>query len=456
MKTSTRKPGFNCVPVTAQRGALHRSFIGRFVERYGPGEVRLLLAPARINLLGEHVDYVSYLPTASLTFGSRQHAMLMAYRPNTEGKVRGASTHAAYQPFELNLHTNELNAATSWENYVFERAAPVPHWRNYVEGAVRYAQWQHGASLSQGFDFLVDSTIPACGGSSSSSALTCLAGAALRTVNGVAFTPDELALASSRAEWFVGTRGGAMDHQTICLSQPNAAVVIHHNSQITEPVALPATGYVWVTFFSHEADKGSGVMLEYNTRAAVSRIVIPALWGGTTDELPATITLNEFAHDHATAFAECTRLFPQLVQARRQDGALPARAYAEHHAGEVRRVAQALEWLRNASTVSDDTMRRLGGLLNETHASLRDLYGISTPEVEALRELVLQESSVYGARLMGGGFGGNVLALVREEAVSALIEKVQRDFYAPRERDGLAEGAVMVSTPGAGLHTVTL
>jgi galactokinase len=141
------------------------------------------------------------------------------------------------------------------------------------------------------------------------------------------------------------------------------------------------------------------------------------------------------------------------VQARRNE-ALPVRAYAEHHAGEVRRVAQALDWLRAESTISDNTMRRLGGLLNETHASLRDLYGISTPEVEALRELVLREPSVYGARLMGGGFGGNVLALVREDAVAALIENVQREFYAPRGRDALAEGAVMVSTPGAGLHTV--
>ena len=435
-----------------------------FVILYGAGPVHFLRAPARINILGEHVDYVSYLPTASLTFGSQQHAMLMAYRPNAEGKVRGASTHAAYQPFELGLHTTELNAAASWamswKNYVFERAAPAPHWCNYVEGAVRYAQWQHGASLTQGFDFLVDSTIPACGGSSSSSALTCLVGAALRAVNGLAFTMHELAMDSSRAEWFVGTRGGAMDHQTICLSQPGAAVLIHHdsqlyNKQLAETVALPGTGYAWVTFFSHEADKGRGVMLEYNARAAVSRLVIPALFGGVPADLPATITLAEFARRDATAFAECARLFPQLLSARRHE-ALPVRAYAEHHAGEIRRVAQALDWLRGESLISDNTMRKLGGLLNETHASLRDLYGISTPEVEALRELVLPEPSVYGARLRGGGFGGNVLALVREDAVAVLIEKVQAEFYAQRGRDGLAEGAVMVSTPGAGLHAVNV
>ncbi|NOT58837.1 MAG: hypothetical protein HOP19_01295 [Acidobacteria bacterium] len=447
----------------------------RFIARYGTGEVRFLSAPARINILGEHIDYVSYLPTVSLTFGSDRHAMWMAYRPNPNGDVRGASTNETYPPFNFSLPdaSDELRVAADWETYVFSRPAPASHWSNYVRGASQYAQWQQGNAIQQGVDFLIDSTIPACGGSSSSSALTCLAGAALRAVNGLAFTAHELALDSARAEWFVGTRGGAMDHQTICLSQPGAAVVIHHDTQKTKTVALPAAGYAWVTFFSHEADKGSRVMLEYNARAAVSRIVIPTLLsafvvpplgvrvqspppeGGTTNALPEFITLSEFARNHSTAFAVCERLFPQLVREHLRE-ALPVRAYAEHHAGEIRRVAQALEWLRAEAVVTDDTMRKLGGLLNETHASLRDLYGVSTPEVETLRDMILREPSVYGARLMGGGFGGNVLALVQAEAVSALIEKIQREFYAPQGRNALAEGAVMVSLPEDGLRALFL
>ena len=55
-----------------------------FFERYGDGDVSLLRAPARINILGEHVDYVSYLPTASLPFGSHEHAMLMLWRARTD------------------------------------------------------------------------------------------------------------------------------------------------------------------------------------------------------------------------------------------------------------------------------------------------------------------------------------------------------------------------------------
>jgi galactokinase len=73
--------------------------------------------------------------------------------------------------------------------------------------------------------------------------------------------------------------------------------------------------------------------------------------------------------------------------------------------------------------------------------------------VEKLRDILLREPAVAGARLMGGGFGGNVLALVREEAVATLIELVQRNFYAPLGRAGEAEGAVMISLPGSGLQS---
>ncbi|MEK7831268.1 MAG: hypothetical protein AAB401_09305, partial [Acidobacteriota bacterium] len=96
-------------------------------------------------------------------------------------------------------------------------------------------------------------------------------------------------------------------------------------------------------------------------------------------------------------------------------------------------------------------MRQLGKLINQTHASLRDLYDVSTQQVEQLIELLRADSRGYGARLMGGGFGGNVLALTTADHVSALVDRVQHEFYAPQNRDSASEGAVMISTPGDGL-----
>ncbi len=195
-----------------QRGL--SALLRRFRELYGDGEVNVLRAPARINILGEHVDYVSYLPTASLPFGSHEHAMLMLFRGADDGVVRGASTIERFRPFSFALGEEAIEGQSkqSWEPYVFNRSLPAPHWSNYVKGAVRFAQWKFGAGAGRGFSFLIDSTIPPNSGASSSSALVVLAGAAIRLANRIDYRPCDLAMDSSQAEWYLGTRGGALDH----------------------------------------------------------------------------------------------------------------------------------------------------------------------------------------------------------------------------------------------------
>jgi len=101
-------------------------------------------------------------------------------------------------------------------------------------------------------------------------------------------------------------------------------------------------------------------------------------------------------------------------------------------------------------------MARLGKLIDESHASLRDLYNVSTSEVEELVDIVRSHPHVLGARLMGGGFGGNVLALTTSEHSASLIQHVQKHYYDPQQRDGVREGSIMISTPGDGLGHVVL
>jgi CTP:molybdopterin cytidylyltransferase MocA len=99
-------------------------------------------------------------------------------------------------------------------------------------------------------------------------------------------------------------------------------------------------------------------------------------------------------------------------------------------------------------------MQAIGKLLEESHASLRDLYEVSIPEVEEMLGVIREDTHVLGARLMGGGFGGNVLALTTRDHAQSLIQRVQEQYYAPRNRNGVREGSVMVSTPGPGLAEV--
>lgn len=487
--------------VETLRLQMHRltSMCALFVKLYGDGPVSLLRAPARINILGEHIDYVSYLPTASLPFGSREHDMLILFRGSLTESVRGASTLNTYPPFYFTLSdgppvSNKSNAEADWLSYLYDHPAKSPHWSNYVKGAVFFTRINCGEAALHGFDFIIDSSIPAGGGASSSSALVVLAGAAVREVNELPHVPMELARDSSKAEWYVGTRGGAMDHITICLAKRDHAVLISYFDQQARHVALPGKQFRWVTFFSQAADKGQEVMIEYNERAAVSRIVIPALIEGwkarqpqlyikwlsairslqtgvpgaldeveaLLQELPLTLTLNELGLEYPESFDACARSFPMLV-AERAERPLQLQARALHHIGEVRRVKTSEKILENLSNLQsggdveqeiDAAMRLLGALLDQSHASLRDLYQVSTPEVERLIGIIRASPGVYGAHLMGGGFGGNVLALVTQENVERLIERVQKEYYGPQNRQGVEEGSVMISTPGEGLAPI--
>ncbi|MGH9752657.1 MAG: hypothetical protein ACREA2_07720 [Blastocatellia bacterium] len=415
-------------------------------------------APARINIIGEHIDYVPDNSMASLAFASREHAMLMLFRASDEGVVRGASTLEKFPPFSFAIDAEDLGNRTeqTWESIVFNRPAPAPHWGNYVKGAIRFARWKYGASVTRGFDFLIESSIPPNSGASSSSALVVLAGAAIREANQLKLKLKELALDSSQAEWFIGTRGGALDHLTICLATRSNALYISHSDQYTEPIPMPGARLRWLTFFSHEADKGRELMLEYNERVAVSRFILPALnhdskaRGG-----PDTMTLDEFERRYPHAFRECEREFPNLVRERRGRPLKLADRW-KHHTQESIRV-KFMAWLFFAEHLKDDErLREIGNTLNQSHASLRDYYDVSTAEVERLVKIITADPRVYGARLMGGGFGGNVLALTAAENAQSLIDRAQNEFYGPRGRDGFGEGSVMVSTPGNGLEPMNL
>lgn len=425
------------------------SALRRFKELYGDGEVSVLRAPARINIIGEHVDYVPGDSMASLCFASLEHAMFMLFRASDERIVRGASAIEKFPRFSFAVDDENLETNQPWESIVFNRPAPAPHWSNYVKGAVSFARWKYGAGVKRGFDFLIESSTPPNSGASSSSALVTLAGAAIRQANHLKLDPRELALDSSQAEWFIGTRGGAMDHLAICLATPGNAIYISHSNQRAETIPMPDHRYRWITFFSHEANKGRELMLEYNERVAVSRIMIPALLRDAV-EIPETMALDEFERRFPRAFRECEREFPVLVRERR---ARPLKLFdrSKHHLEESIRVKTMARLFLADHLKDEERMREIGKTLNQSHASLRDYYEVSTPEVENLVEIITADPQVYGARLMGGGFGGNVLALTTAENAPALIRRAQHEFYAPRGRDGLDEGSVMISTPGDGL-----
>jgi len=497
--------------LVSEQTARYHGLVARFIARYGPGPAVIVRVPARFNIIGEHVDYLlrDYLSGGVLPFGSREYDMVMVYRPRQDGQVTMISTDQEFSErsfrtdnFVVPASEEGVSAEQRWIDFLASMPVPERDWQAYVEGAYCYLKNANPGLAMHGVDALVDSTIPVAGGASSSSALTVAAGYAARKASSGSVDLEELASGSAQAEWFVGTRGGAMDQTTISLCEPDSALLISFAPVATESVPLPK-GYKWVTFFTTKHAGGSQLTSEYNERSSMSRFVVPAVIADLSRQypeefariwsqfhnavhdndvvaaerlrpvvemmlrkfMPETLTLAQIQRDYPRAYAEIAAeregAYKALFEVK---GEVPLRIchLSLHHVGSAVRTIKAARIMRELEGVDEHSeqyrqgMAEIGALINEEHESLRDLYDISTPDIERVRRIALRQKGVVGARVMGGGFGGNVLVCVKEENVRHVIAAVTQGYYRREKRDPWAENAIRVTSAGVGASTIII
>lgn len=388
------------------------------------------------------------------------------------------------------------------------------HWDNYVKASVYYYlvrkvcenKMHLNAVSCRGFDMVISSDIPVAGGASSSSALVVASDIAVRLRDRPADLNNRFKMEAARhtplAEWFVGTRGGSMDQATIALGESGTALRMSFSPFEMEKMSIPRKGYKWVTIYTHPHGSGSQIDTGYNERSAASLYIIkecidktlrgePKLrrkWENikkATKEkglkslekhTPDMRKIVRLLPDYVT-LAEVRRLFPAEVYDEMQSryGALFNRSprkritvkkWALHHFREIRRVLSTVELLKKASAAErqrnrkavDRLMKQVGKNITESGKSLRDNYGLSTPDLDRVISIALATKGVLGAYIHGGGFGGSALVLVREEVVGKLIKNETEKYYRKR-RKGHKEPTrddIIVTEPGEGLGLVDL
>ena len=366
--------------MTTDRAALLASFRRAFGR---PADL-VAEAPGRVNLIGEHTDYNEghVLPLAI----DRTVAVAAA---RSEGGVRA-----------LALDCGEE------DRFPPDGVAPAAGggWRDYVRG-VAWALGEAGHRLS-GLDLALSGDVPAGAGLSSSAALEVALAAAFAAAHGLAIDQRELALLAQRAEnGFVGVQCGIMDQLAAVFGREGHALLIDCRSLEIEPLPL-ALGE-------------SGVAI-----VVVDSAVRRALGASAYNE-----RRRECAEAAATLGVAALRdVTLETLEARRAE--LPKTLYrrARHVVTEEARVEAASRALRGGD------LEKLGRLLYESHASLRDDFEVSCPETDLLVDLAAGVEGVMGARLTGAGFGGCTVNLVREEALEAFEREVANVY---RERTGL-------------------
>ena len=400
--------------------ARYSAAIETFAHTYGTGPVRVFRAPGRVNLIGEHTDYNhGYVLPVAL-----DRDVLLLARPRPDQTVHLHNVEAGFEP-----RTFAIGPAIP--------TASQGDWSNYARGAAQMVARQVGERV-RGMDALIVGTppygVPRGAGVSSSSALTVVAALALAHLNGWQPEPIQFARLCSEAEWYVGTRGGIMDQFIALLARPGHALFLDCRPQGPDQYAvahvpLPPEMRVLV------ADSGvhhANVRGEYNLRVAACRAGVACLHA----HYPGITHLRDVQD---VDWAELAPLLPETlaVAGARARGAdlddvplpggevkLRVRACCRHVHSENERVLSTIAALqttaRNAATV--------GHLLNQAHASARDDYDVSCPELEALVEAARAVEGTLGARLTGAGWGGCIVALVHQDAVPEFETQVARRY----------------------------
>jgi galactokinase len=349
-------------------------------------------APGRVNLIGEHTDYNQgfVLPTPI----PQRTVAELAPRPDEQVRVGSASL------------------AGAMEGYVLGAETPGRGWLDYVQG-LTWALRADGA-LILGFDLRVASSVPIGAGLASSAALEVAVLRALRAAFRLPLDDVELALLGQRAEnEFVGARVGVMDQMAASLGIEGRALLIDTRSLEHRSVPLPAAAELVVidSGVAHRNRAGGYNARQAECERACALLGVTALRDLVAADLPRAAVLPD-----------------------------PLAHRVRHVIGENERVRAAVAALEAGDIV------RLGVLLDASHASLRDDYEVSTPEIDRLVAAARAEPETLGARLTGGGFGGAVVVLVRRGAAAAVAERVTRRFTRWTGRSA----TVPVPPPGAG------
>jgi galactokinase len=353
-----------------------------FQAHFGRAPLLTASAPGRVNLIGEHTDYNGgfVLPTA---IPQRTH---VALTPRGDSRVRVASANV---PGPNGAQTYVLGAETVGRG-----------WLDYVQGitaALRIAGHEIG-----GFDAYVGSMVPLGSGLSSSAALEVALLRALREAFGLALDDVALALCGQRAENdFVGARVGIMDQMAASLADAGTALFLDTRSLGYERLPLPAAADLMVVDSGVKHAHAAG---GYNVRRM---------------ECERACALLGVAQLRDVGLADLPRV-----------AALPAPLdrRARHVVTENARVLEAMAALRAGDLAA------LGALFAASHASQRDDYEVSIPEIDRLVAIATREPAVYGARLTGGGFGGSVVMLARAGAGRAAAERIAAAYAAATGR----------------------
>lgn len=363
---------------------------GEFRRRFGGEPTVVVRSPGRVNLIGEHTDYNDgfVFPVAI------NRAIWVAAAPRPDRRAV--------------IHALDLDDVADFDLGQVARKR-VGHWSNFGRGVAALLQ-EKGHSIP-GLSAVLTSDVPIGAGLSSSAALEAALALTWQALDGFDMGRVEMALLCQQVEHrFVGSLCGIMDQYIALLGERGHALLIDCRSLEYEPVplALEKGGGTAIVICDSKMSRSLAAGSAYNDRRASCHEGVRLM----AEHLPGIRALRDVSPEQ---FRELSALLPEVVRRR-----------CRHIISENDRTLAGAKALRRGDLAA------FGGLMKESHYSMRDDYEISLPELDALVEAAWQVEGCHGSRLTGAGFGGCTVSLVEVGALDDFRERVsvayERDF----------------------------
>nr|XP_046199526.1 N-acetylgalactosamine kinase isoform X1 [Oncorhynchus gorbuscha] len=428
-----------------------------FEKKYGEAPLFYARAPGRVNLIGEHIDYCGYavLPMAI------EQSILAAVTVNDSKKIYLANTEPKYKDFTVSSEDIEIDKDN-------------PQWYYYFLCGVKGIQEHLGKVPLSGMKCVVDGTIPASSGLSSSSALVCCAALLTMEVNHKSLNKVALAEISAKCEHYIGTEGGGMDQSISFLAEEGTAKLIEFHPLRASDVRLPEGAVFVISNCCVEMNKAA--TSHFNIRVVECRIATKMLAKARGLEWGRLLKLSQVQTELEASLEEMLRLVAEVLHPEPYSREEVCKALgitteqlctdllspntqhvaqfklyqrARHVYGEAARVLRFKSVCDEAPSAPNG-VQRLGDLMKQSHASCRDLYECSCPELDQLVEICLQSGAV-GSRLTGAGWGGCAVSMVPTDKVESFLKSVRELYYsADPRRAELEKHSLFVTKPGGG------
>ncbi|NBA88769.1 galactokinase [Emticicia sp. CRIBPO] len=356
----------------------------KFESIYNQNPTTVIKSPGRINLIGEHTDYNDgfVLPAAI------DKAIYFALREREDRLCR-------FYSVDLDDY-HEINL----DDY----AKSPKQWANYLIGVINEIQ-EEGHQIPTGFELAFGGDIPLGAGLSSSAAVETGMGYGLSQLFGLSVDRLTLAKVAQRAERkFAGLNCGIMDMYASLFGKRDAVIKLDCRALTHQYFDLPTKNHSIVlcnTGVKHNLSETA-----YNKRREECEEGVAII----QTQFPAVVSLRDISLSQLTSIES---LFPPVVYRR-----------CHFVVAEIERVGRA------CSALTGGRFKEFGDFMYETHEGLRDDYEVSCPELDFLVEQAKLNQDVLGSRMMGGGFGGCTINLIKNDGIEDFIASATKAYEA--------------------------